>query len=415
MKSSKTGNTQLLHSLMAMLMLAVAFLTGCTTTPSDPASSPSAIPAPLSFEDAVLKAANELFSKAQLPTAPGSGSAKSPLVIDPLVDGITGAQSKATQSVESLIVGLARTQYPQFEVHPFSSENVAKSPLVLIGTFTGVNNQGKPTGTLEAFRVCLALLDLQSGKIISWARSFAKTKGVDITPTPYFRDSPVWTPDPATEGYIKSCQGVKPGDPINPLYWDRIMVATLISDAIRAYDRSRYQQALDLYKNALKTPGGNQLRVYNGLYLTYWKLGRQTEAAQAFGQIVDYGLASKQLEVKFLFKPGSASFGTDSPITRPYPSWLKQIAQRTAQSDKCLEIVGHTSASGPEPLNERLSLLRASYIKQQLEREAPTLNNRTIANGVGSKDPRVLGPVTDDARDALNRRVDFKVIACAGS
>lgn len=117
------------------------------------------------------------------------------LVIDSLIDGVTGVQSNATQSVESLIVGLVRTQYPQFEVRPFSSENVAKSPLVLIGTFTGVNDQGKPTGTLEAFRICFALLDLQSGKIISWSRNFAKTKGVP-SPSPAKAGLPDWGSDP---------------------------------------------------------------------------------------------------------------------------------------------------------------------------------------------------------------------------
>lgn len=410
MKAPPVGNTLLLHYL-AMMMLIAAFMAGCATSPSDGAAPPTPIPTPLPFDQAVLKAANELFSKAQLPTATSDSSTKHILVIDPLVDGVTGAQSTATRSMESRIVELVRTQYPQFEVRPFSSANVVKSPIVFIGTHTGVNDYGKTTGERTAFRICLALLDLKSGKLISWARSFAKTEGVDITPTPYFRDNPAWTSDAATEGYIKSCQGVKAGDPINPLYLDHIMAATLINDAMVAYNSGQYQQALDLYKIALQTPGGDQLRVYNGLYQTYWKLGRRNEATQAFARIVDYGLTNKQLAIKFLFKPGAASFGPDPQI----PVWLKQIAQRTARSERCLEIVGHTSASGPEPLNERLSLLRALYVKQRLDNEAPLLNTRTIAHGVGSTDPRVLGPVTDDARDAPNRRVDFKVIECSKS
>jgi len=82
------------------------------------------------------------------------------------------------------------------------------------------------------------------------------------------------------------------------------------------------------------------------------------------------------------------------------------------QSNSCLEIVGHTSRSGPEPLNERLSLLRAEYGKKRLEAEATELAKRTIANGVGSKE-NLVGTDKDDLSDALDRRVVFQVISCA--
>ena len=91
--------------------------------------------------------------------------------------------------------------------------------------------------------------------------------------------------------------------------------------------------------------------------------------------------------------------------------WLQQIAQHTTQSSACLEIVGHTSRTGPEPLNERLSLRRAESIQQQLEAKAPALRNRTITHGKGSRD-NLVGTATDDARDALDRRVEFNVIRC---
>ncbi|MCK7477211.1 MAG: hypothetical protein M0C28_06670 [Candidatus Moduliflexus flocculans] len=73
--------------------------------------------------------------------------------------------------------------------------------------------------------------------------------------------------------------------------------------------------------------------------------------------------------------------------------------------------MGHTSRTGPEPLNDRLSLLRAGTIKQKLEYDVPDLRTRTIANGVGSKE-NLIGSATDDARDALDRRVEFKVVDC---
>jgi outer membrane protein OmpA-like peptidoglycan-associated protein len=91
--------------------------------------------------------------------------------------------------------------------------------------------------------------------------------------------------------------------------------------------------------------------------------------------------------------------------------WLKQIAGRVTQSNLCLEIVGHTSPTGPAQVNERLSALRAQTIKQLLERDEPRLSERLIATGVGPKET-LIGTGKDDASDALDRRVEFKVLKC---
>lgn len=386
---------------------------GPTTAKPEPVAQAATAPAPpptLPFEEAVLNAANALLSNAQLAAESGS-AARHTLVIDPLIDGMTGAQSKATQSMGARIVALIREKYPQYDVLPFSASNVAKSPLVLIGTFTGVNKERKTAGNREAYRICLALADFKSGKLVGKGLAFAKMDNVDTTPTAFFRDSPTWTEDPATLGYIRTCQGTKAGDPINPLYVDRILAASIISEATDAYGAGKYADALNLYESALRVPNGNQFRVFTGIYLANWKMGRRDAATQAFGQVVDYGLEHQRLGVKFLFRPGSTAFLADKKVSEPYPSWLSQIAARTANKPSCLEIIGHTSPTGPEPMNERLSLLRAEYVKNRLEQFAPALAKRIISNGAGSRET-LVGNGRDDATDALDRRVEFKVISC---
>ena len=386
------------------------------TTPgaSSAAQPPAAPPAPppvQPFDKAVLSAATALFKNAKLPPEGTPVQTRYTVVIDPLIDGVTGAQSVATRSMGERLTTMMREQYPQYEVQAFSAANVAKSPLVLIGTFTGVNAERKTAGTREAYRICLALADLRSGKLVSKGLAFALPDGVDPTPLAFFRDTPAWSEDPATEGYIKTCQGTKAGDPINPLYLDRIVAASLVAEAIDAYDAGRYQDALDLYKSASSVPAGNQFRVLNGIYLANWKLGRQQQAEAAFARIVDYGLDHQRLAVKFLFRPGSTAFVQDPKLSGPYPVWLTTIARQTSGGGKCLEVTGHTSPTGPEPLNERLSLLRAEYVKSRLEGTSPALAKRMIANGVGSRQT-MIGNGRDDASDALDRRVEFKVIGC---
>jgi outer membrane protein OmpA-like peptidoglycan-associated protein len=381
--------------------------------PPAQASAPAAAPPPppiMPFEQAVQLAANNLFGNAALPPAQGA-PARYPLVIDPLVDGNSGFQSAATEKMQGQIADLVKSRYPAFQLEPFTTNSLTRGPLLFIGTFTAVDKEGKSAGDRDWFRICLALVDVRSGKIVSKGFARARMDGVDVTPTAFFLDSPAWAPDPATQGYVRTCQGTRVGDPINSVYWDRLIAAAMINDAGNAYASGRYEDALDLYKGIQKTPGGEQLRVYNGIYLAAAKLGRQDEAAQAFGKIVDYGLAQNQLAVKFLFRPGSTLFVPDPNVSGPYHMWMKQIADRAAKRTACLQVTGHTSRTGAEPVNERLSLMRAQYVRQRLVAVNSQLAKRTNAAGMGSKE-NISGLGTDDGRDALDRRVEFKVADC---
>jgi len=375
--------------------------------PPPAAATPAPPPTPIAFDAALLKAANDLFSKAKLDDA----SKKVTLVIDPLIDGLTGARSNATRLEEKRVMELVKSAYPRFEVARFSAETVAKAPIVLIGTFTAVNNAGVAGGARDAYRICLALADLKSKTIISKGVARALPEGIDPTPAAFFADSPVFAKDASTDSYIKSCQGSKVGDSIDQAYADRIVVASLVNDGIEAYDEGRYRDALDVYQSALKTPGGEQLRVLNGIYLANAKLRRGKAAMEAFGKVVDYGLKGDRLAVKFLFKPGSTQFYTDRKVRAPYDAWLGKIAERTSANKGCLEIVGHTSATGIPAINDRLSSLRADYIKDRLEDEDRSLRGRIVATGKGSRE-MIVGTGRDDTSDALDRRVEFKTAKC---
>jgi outer membrane protein OmpA-like peptidoglycan-associated protein len=384
----------------------------CVSGPAAEAQTgaPAQPPTPMPFDAALLKAASDLFSKANLDGAPD----KLTLVIDPLIDGVTGAQSNATHLEEKRITELVKSNYPRFQVARFSAETIAQAPVVLIGTFTAVNNAGVANGAKDAYRICLALADMRTKTIISKGVSRALPAGIDPTPTAFFADSPVFAKDASTDSYVKTCQGTKVGDNVDQVYADRIVIASLVNDGIQAYDEGRYRDALDVYQSALKTPGGEQLRVFNGIYLANYKLHRSRAAMSAFGKVVDYGLKGDKLAVKFLFKPGSTQFASDRSIRGPYSAWLETIAERTSAKQGCLEVVGHTSATGLPAVNDRLSGLRADYIKDRLESEQGSLRGRLVATGEGSRE-MIVGTGRDDASDSLDRRVELKVMQCSGS
>lgn len=373
-----------------------------------PAATPPPPPPPVPLEQAVMNAAKDLFSKAALPGT----DEKLELVVDPLIDGSTGFQTVEAERIGTRIASLVRGNYPRFDLQPFNAASVARQPIVLIGTFTPISAAGQAGGPKDAYRVCLALADLKSGKLVAKGFARAQTDGVNPTPVAFFRDSPGWVQDAATEAYIKSCQGTKIGDPIKPVYVERIEAAALVADGIKAYDAGKYKDAAAFYEKAAAAKGGDQLRVYNGLYLASQKLGKRKEAADAFAKLVAYGFKNKELAVKLLFRVGTAEFLSDKAMTGAYPMWLEKIAAEAANGDDCVEVIGHTSHTGTEAANDALSLKRAEVVKARLLRDAPKLKEKAKGKGVGWRE-NLIGTGRDDASDALDRRVAFKIGKCA--
>jgi outer membrane protein OmpA-like peptidoglycan-associated protein len=407
--SRRSGLVAGVSLLCAGLVACVESGSGPTTTAPQTAAAPPPLPPILPFDQAVANAANSVFTSAP------AGSYR--VVIDPLVDGVTGYGSRATDGIQAQVTDLVQKQYPRFSIEKFSPDALKESPLVLVGTFTPVTAQNQTVGPREAYRFCLVLGDLKTGKVIAKAVARSQLTGVDATPSTVFRDSPVWTTDPATQAYISTCQATKVGDPINKDFLDGLRTASLISQGDQAYNAGQYQSALSLYTAAKTSPAGDQLKAYNGIYLTRWKLNQPAEASTAFGDAIAYGLTRNRLAVKFLFQPGSTQFYQDPQVSGQYPIWLEQIAQQTAQqtakANGCIEVTGHTSRTGSQQINEQLSLQRANYVKGQLERDAPQLNGHLLANGAASSQ-MMVGTGKDDLSDALDRRVEFKPMPKCG-
>ncbi len=437
MNGSKAGLTTL--EIVAMFVLSLLVFMGCTVgqeatesplpafpssaepmamrgeevssshVTAQPPSERTLVSAPAKpFDQALLDAAHSLLSMMELPP-PGE---KQLLVIDSPIDGNSGVQSLATRKIETRIGELVRKKYQHFSLQPFMPANVQRAPLVLLGTLTPTDGLGQTNGKREIYRLCLVLADLKSRTVVSKETARAQIHGVNHTLTPYFQDSPAWMRERMTESYVHICEASKPGDRIPSAYINGILTQALINEAIVAYDSGRYQQALERYSSAAETAAGDQLSVYNGIYLANLKLNRSAATAAAFGKIVEYGLSNNQLAVKFLFKPGSAAFAPDNRESGNYSTWVKEIAQRAIQSNACLEIIGHSSRTGSETVNEKLSLQRAEYVKKKLEAEIAELSYRTVANGAGSRE-NLVGTGKDDTSDALDRRVVFRVVPCA--
>lgn len=384
----------------ALAVLLPVVMLGCTTgQETTPAAAPPSLPPIIPFDQAVDNAATAVLT--------ANAGTQRTIVIDPLVDGVTGDQSAATRRIGARIAAMIRTRYPNYRIVPFTADTVAQQPLVMVGTFTPVNASNQTSGPRVAYRFCLVMADLKTGRTVAKSVARAQLEGVDASPAAFFQQSPVWSEDPAIRSYVNTCQGTRVGDAIPEPYLRGIQAASLVQEAMALYEAGRLQQALAKFEAARTSAAGDQLRVFNGLYLVNRRMGRQAEATAQFGQLVDYGLQRQRLAVKLLFQPGSTAFVPGETASQ-YPMWLQQIAERAGQRTTCLEVRGHTSTSGAADANERLSVQRAQAVQAQLAAQAPALAGRMTATGVGPREA-LVGTGRDDASDALDRRVEFRV------
>jgi outer membrane protein OmpA-like peptidoglycan-associated protein len=383
------------------------------TPAAAPAVAPSAAntfvaPAPIKFEDAIARAGGQLFAQA----VPRLGNESRVLVVDPLIDANTGGQTVSTAKMGEQLESIAKTRQAKLIVRPLTREALAQKPLLLIGTLTPVTVERSIDTVPDAFRVWLTLIDLRSGKVIAKQLDRATVDSVNAEPLPFYRDSPTWHKDKTVLGYINSCQiNTKIGDPADPEYLARLPGAAVVNEAILAYDGGKVPLANKLYKEAEPLADPGDLRVLNGLYITSWQLGQRDAARDAFGKLVDSGLELKRLPVKLLFQPGKTEFDTIGDLPQQYSMWIASIAQKAGSTPSCVRVVGHTSRTGSARGNEVLSRQRAEAVRRMLERDNRAVSAKLSTAGVGSREA-LVGLGTDDLRDALDRRVEFRVVDC---
>ena len=407
--------------IQRLFVLALTLLFAACAAPPPKPERPAAPTSELAFDAGVDYAVDDLLIQARrLPAfAPAggalgalikkddAGAARGVFTVDAAIDGVTGQQTIASRALDARLLRRAATSFAQFEVLPVSADVLAKAQYLLVGTLTLVE-AGKANG--GAYRISLSLTELKSGFVVAQSAVRIRGDAVDTTPTPFYRDSPSLTKDRAVEGQIRTAETAT-GSAADEFYLSRLPISALVSDSAKLYENGDYAGALRQYEQAAARPDGQQLRVFNGLYLVNTQLGRLDEAEKAFAKIVALGLTTNSLSVKFLFRPGSLDFWADPKISGPYESWLRAIARGIMASATCVTVVGHTSRTGTEAFNDALSLRRAQTIQRRIEAAVADAAARLKSVGMGFRE-NLVGSGADDLRDALDRRVSFTARDC---
>jgi outer membrane protein OmpA-like peptidoglycan-associated protein len=379
------------RGVLALLAAAVA---GCAKPPPPPPPPPVDETLEGAINATLLDIARQLGEQAGVARV---------AVIDPLLDGRSGQQTKATERATQALAAAAPKVLPGLHLLPFDEAGTRGAGWLLNGTLSALD------GRTGSYRLTVALSNRVSGLVVARGVAPVRDAQLDLEPTRFYAESPSLVRDRAVQGYLETTE--KPvGQPADALYLEQIPTAALLAQGQEAYNQERWDEAQKLMAAAAQREDGQQLRTFNGLYMANVKLGRAAEAEEAFGKIAALGLATSNLAVKILFRPGSTDFLGEAET---YAMWLRQIARAAQGSSMCLMVVGHTSRTGGEQLNRALSQRRAQAVRERLVREVPALARaqRVRTEGRGW-DENIVGTGTDDMRDALDRRVEFKVQSC---
>ena len=149
---------------------------------------------PQTFEKAAAEATDDLVAQTgKLPaflsrlqskiSKPDPDAPKRAVVLDPMLDTITGQQTETTLLFERRVRQRIGNIYPQFQFLPFQATNLARAQYLLTGTMSRdvAAEAGKPT-----LRLSLALTDLKSGLVVAQSSSLARAENLDSTPSRYY-------------------------------------------------------------------------------------------------------------------------------------------------------------------------------------------------------------------------------------
>lgn len=338
---------------------------------------------------------------------PAAGSIPATFMTDVIMNADTGEEIELNKQIIEIVQLTATNSFPGFSVVEMNSANINQANYVIIGVIKQeiFNNQ-----TIKLPHLFLSAVDMKSSQVMAHSEVWISNQDLKFQPTALYSDSPMFMKDPRAEKVIATARATS-GTVVDQTYFSSMETNGLLTEASTAYNGGNYPLAADLFGKAARRDDGQVMKTYAGLYQAYFKLRQLPEAEEAFAKLAGIGIKNGNLSVKFLFQVGDTSFfGQPEEITE-YDIWLRQIAKKITESQSCVEISGHASRSGSADFNKKLSDKRAHTIQKRLLEVSPVIAKKTTAIGRGFEQ-NIVGSGTDDIRDSIDRRVEFKVLDC---
>ncbi|MBQ0131412.1 MAG: hypothetical protein KBT18_04340 [Comamonas sp.] len=284
------------------LLLSVG-LTGCVSNPPAPQGTAT-------LQVASERLSDDLLSQIHANVMERLTSRK--VVLDPFIDAQTGLGLRSSLRATDWVRQQLQARNSSLKIEPFDAHGVQNADYLIAGTLS------KPHANSSDYVINATITDRRTGTVLASATSRALGKEIDSTPTAFYSDSPSLVTDRLTRGYISTSQAPK-GSAADQAYLASIDTAALVNEALTAYEDNRWQDALIRYQTALQRNDGKQLRVFNGLYNSYTKLGKTREAEDAFEDIVALGCLPITWPCVYFLTPAPPTFGATRPSAASTP------------------------------------------------------------------------------------------------
>lgn len=326
--------------------------------------------------------------------------------LGPVVSADSGEMVRSGSDMQTLIMLDLQGFLPGHHIKRLDPKDTDSAWVI-----SGVVRYAKPTTASEEgwFKVELSASD-PTGRVMPVVPGRINPRQFDPTPSRFFQESAIYFVDSHTRQ--RSEFAMLDGGQVNMERRKRfLLVEAGLDAAVSAYEDAKYTESERLFEDVAKLSSGNMTALF-GYYQSLLAQKRFKDAELALAAVIDAGIQEGSLSFRIFFRVGSAEFRDDLPIAMQYPVWLSVIAKRLAATDKCLKVEGHTSKTGSADYNEALSLRRAKRIADLItDGTAPAFRKRLSTAGAGFR-KNIIGSGSDDAADAVDRRVEFLLQKC---
>lgn len=323
------------------------------------------------------------------------------MVLDPFIDVESGYPIKANTRIEQI---MSKEIEKRFEIPgELEPETLQVSEYVLNGMIT---LDDKKT---NVHKVYSTVFEKSSGKVL--ASASVRISGIDTTPKDIYKDSPVFLKGESYKHYTASVKRA-PGEKVDEEYFNGLTAKSMRTKGDNLYEQKEYRKSLSYYNQAANMEKGQQLEVLNGQFTNYRAQGQLAEAEEVYGKLLRVSVAETgEIESKIVFAPGEKEPLESNAAL--YHIYMRQIATFVVSLPQCrLKIVGHSSRTGTEAYNDKLSQERALWIQKHMSSYSAQIGGRSTAIGRGFRE-NIVGTGRDDVTDQIDRRVEFVFMNCS--
>lgn len=321
-----------------------------------------------------------------------------PIVVGPTVTLASGEITRSGRELQTFLLLDLQEMLPDRQVARLGAHTLENSTQIITGEVA--YEKPPPNKPDEAWFLIKLAFTKGGGKGQGNAVFRVNARNFDPTPSRFFQNSPIFQ-------YSGGTATALPG---TTTYQTTLAHLGRIDRGVVAFETADYATSESAFRDAA-ADDKTDLLALSGIYQSTLAQGKTAEADQALDNLIDAGIRQGSLSFKFLFRVRSPELRDDFEMSKYYSQWLARTANRVAQANQCMTIEGHASRSGTAEFNEKLSLLRAQMVVSILAKANPRLKTRLTAIGHGFN-KNIVGSGTDDAKDAVDRRVEFKLHSC---